>query len=176
MPSRPTTPPRAPQGRAARPAKNGQTRIVRTAGYRWSAAAEAVFLEELAATANVRAAAEAAGFSTPAIYKRRMKEVGFAARWQAALEQGVARIEMALVHSAAASMEGLPVAGDHPIPAMSVADALNVLRLHRAAVHGGKPQRYAWRAEMPSAEAVRAEILRKLAVLRRARGVGEGEG
>jgi hypothetical protein len=165
MPSKPTTTARGPRGAAVRLAKNGKTKVARTGGHRWSAAAEAVFLEHLAATANVSASAEAAGFSTVAIYKRRMKEAAFRTRWQAALEQGVARIEMALVHSAAASLEGTPIAGDHPIPAMSVADALNVVRLHRAAVHGGKPQRYGWRMELPDIEVVRAEILRKVAVL-----------
>lgn len=170
MPSKPTTTARGPRGRAARPAKNGKTLIARTGGHRWSAAAEAIFLEHLAATANVSASAEASGFSTPAIYKRRMKEAGFAARWQVALEQGVARIEMALVHSAAASMEGTPIAGDQPIPTMSVADAMNVVKLHRAAVHGGKPQLYGWRQELPDIEVVRAEILRKVAVLERGRG------
>jgi hypothetical protein len=167
MPSKPTTTARGPEGRVVRPAKNGKTQIMRTGGHRWSAAAEAVFLEHLAATANVRASADAVGFSTVAIYKRRMAEAGFAGRWQRALEQGVARIEMALVHSAAASLEGTPIAGDHPIPAMSVVDAMNVVRLHRAAVHGGKPQLYGRRMELPDIEEVRAEILRKVAVLER---------
>jgi hypothetical protein len=170
MPSKPTTTARGLKGRVVRPAKNGKTHIMRTGGHRWSAAAEAVFLEQLAATANVSASAEAAGFSTTAIYKRRMAEAGFRTRWQAALEQGVARIEMALVHCAAASLEGTPIVGDHPTPAMSVADALNVVKLHRAAVHGGKPQRYGWRTELPDIEEVRAEILRKVAVLERGRG------
>ena len=66
-----------PAGAIVRPARNNQTKLIRTRGKRWSAQAEAVFLETLAATANVSAAADAAGFSTVAIYNRRMKEPNF---------------------------------------------------------------------------------------------------
>ena len=48
---------------------------------------------------------------------------------------------------------------------MTAADVLNLLRLHRAGVRGGRPQRYAWRAQEPDIEEVRAEVLRRLAVM-----------
>lgn len=79
-----------PVGRGLRQDKNGKAQGIRATG-RWSQEAEARFLGELAATANVRAAAAAAGFSTTAIYKRRAAWPGFSAAWDAALDQGYAR-------------------------------------------------------------------------------------
>jgi hypothetical protein len=44
---------------------------------------------------------------------------------------------------------------------------MNLLKLHRAAVHGGKPQRYDWRAQEPDIEEVKAEILRRVTMVRK---------
>jgi hypothetical protein len=52
---------------------------------------------------------------------------------------------------------------------MSVEQAMNLFKLHRASQHGGRPQRYAWRQQEPDIEDVRAEILRKVAAMERAR-------
>lgn len=152
-------------GAIVRPAKNNNTKIIRTTGHRWSNTAEAIFLEHLAASANVLASAAEAGFSTTAIYKRRMKEPAFAARWQVALEQGYARLEMQLVEIATSSLAGEEIAGDKPIPRMTPEEAMNLLKLHRAQVHGGKAQRYDWRTKPVDVEAVKAEIIRKAKLL-----------
>ncbi|MDQ0249978.1 hypothetical protein J2W22_002042 [Sphingomonas kyeonggiensis] len=164
------------QGRVVRQARNRKTQVIRTGGKRWSHAAERAFLEELAATANVRAAAEAAGFSTTAIYRRRMRWPGFAAAWQACLEQGYARIETQLIALATDSLRSEPVSGAAVATgkAMSVAEAMNLLKLHRASVKGGAPQRYDARARPPDIEAVRASILRKIEAIERA-GAGAGK-
>jgi hypothetical protein len=156
-------------GRVVRPEKNGGTKIVRTTGKRWSTEAEETFLEELAATANVAAAAEACGFSDTAIYRRRMRDPGFATAWAEALAHGYARIEAMLIETATESLRRKPIAGDRPMPAVGFNDALNLLKLHRASVRGGRPQRYAWRQQEPDIEDVRAEILRKVAAMERAR-------
>ena len=152
--------------------KNGKTQIVRTKGKRWSQEAEETFLEELAATCNVSASAEACGFSDTAIYKRRMRDPGFAAAWAQALEQGYAKLEAMLIENATESLRREPIAGDRPPPAVGFNDGLNLLKLHRASVRGGAPQRYGWRAAEPDIEEVRAEILRKVAAMERARGRG----
>jgi hypothetical protein len=157
-------------GRVVRPEKFGVTKIVLTTGKRWSAEAEEAFLEVLAATANVTAAAEACGFSDTAIYRRRMRDPGFAAAWAEALAHGYARIEAMLIETATESLRRKPIAGDRPMPAVGFNDALNLLKLHRASVRGGKPQRYAWRQQEPDIEDVRAEILRKVAAMERVRG------
>jgi hypothetical protein len=154
-------------GAIVRPAKNKNTKIIRTTGHRWSNVAESIFLEHLAASANVLASAAEAGFSSTAIYKRRMKEPGFAARWQQALEQGYARLEMQLVETATSSLAGDEIDGDKAIPRMTAAEAINLLKLHRAQVHGGKTQRYDWRMKLPDIETVRAEVLRKIEAMGR---------
>jgi hypothetical protein len=53
---------------------------------------------------------------------------------------------------------------------MTVDQAMNLFKLHRAGQQGGKPQRYGWRRQEPDIEYVRAEILRKVAAMERARG------
>jgi hypothetical protein len=166
----PRIPPAArsgPAGAIVRPAKNRQTKLIRTGGKRWSASAEAMFLEALAASANITAAAEAAGFSTTAIYQRRLNEPGFAARWAEALEVGYTRIECLAIETGAASLAGQPLKGDHPIPRATFAEVLNLLKLHRAKVRGGRPQRYDWRRQEVDIEVVRAEVIRRLAVMGR---------
>jgi hypothetical protein len=59
------------------------------------------FLGRLAASCNVRMAAEAAGVTVRCVYQRRMRDAGFRAEWQAALEQGYARLEAMLIAAAA---------------------------------------------------------------------------
>ena len=118
---------RAP-GRVVRPAINGKTQIARTSDARWSLRAERIFLAELAATCNVRAAAAAAGFSTTAIYNRRMRSAEFAAAWALALDQGYARIETALVELASARLCALVSGGE----------AGGVVRAGDGAADGGK--------------------------------------
>ena len=155
----------APAEASIRRAINRQTKLIRTAGRRWSARAEAAFLETLAASANVTAAAEAAGFSTTAIYRRRLNDARFAARWAEAMEVGYTRLECLAIEAGAAALGGTPLGVGGPLPPMTAADVLNLLRLHRAGVRGGRAQRYDWRRAEPDIEEVRAEVLRRLAVM-----------
>jgi hypothetical protein len=158
--------------------KHGKAQVIRATG-RWSQEAETRFLGELAATANVRASAAASGFSTTAIYKRRAAWPAFRAAWDAALDQGYARIEALLIAGACEALSGAEAvavegpaagAGDSPsgAAAMSVDQAMNLLRLHRASARGGAPQRYDARAKPADVAAVRASILRKVAAIERA--------
>jgi hypothetical protein len=153
-----------------RHSKHGKPCILAAGEGRWSDIVETEYLAQLAASANFARAAAAVGFSTVAISNRRMKDAGFAARCKAALEHGYLRIEAALIHSAVASMEGLPVDDDSPIPQMTPAEAMNLIKLHRYAVHGGKPQRYDWRAKEPDIEEVRQEILRRVTAIDAVKG------
>lgn len=150
--------------------KNGPQRM-RSKGGRWSDAAEALFLDRLAASCNVTLSAEAVGFSPEAIYRRRRLDPGFAERWQAALEQGYARIEIMLVDAATDALAGLKLDPASPIPKMTVAEALAVLQLHRAAVKGDGP-RPRWRARTRSLDEVKDSILAKLAAIEASRGQG----
>ena len=135
---------------------------------RWTPTAEGVFLAHLAATSNVKASAAKAGFSTTIVYKRRMRQPAFREAWNEALEQGYARVEMLMVEEAgrpAVEPELDPEAANAPVDKEL---ALNLLRLHRAAVKGGPAQRYDWRAKADDPEEMRASILRKIAAIKRA--------
>lgn len=152
-----------------RASKAGRPCLVRAGPGRWSADAEAAFLEALTGTANVHAAARAAGVSAQAAYARRKQWPAFAAAWDAAKAEGYVRLEMALLHAATATLDPEPEFEAGEPPEVSVAEALNLLRLHRASVAGGAAQRYAWRQREPDIEEVRAEVLRRVAAMEKAR-------
>lgn len=185
MPETPMPPPRAPRGTIVRAPGKGRAQVIRSSGKRWTDRAEDVFLAHLATTANVRASAAVAGFSATTLYKRRMAWPGFAARWNTALEQGYVRIEALLIERATATLsgdigvggkDGPPVGEDIVLtgPAMTVAEAMNMLKLHRAAVRGGPPQRYKdWSAPL-DLDAIRASIHRKIDAIVRARAPVSG--
>lgn len=159
---------RKPAGRAIRASGKDGPQVIHSNGHRWTDAAETLFLDRLAATCNVTASARVAGFSKEAIYRRRARDAGFAERWQAALAQGYARIEMALVARAADALEGFAPDPDTPIPAMSVKDAIAILALHRAAVKG-EGNAPGWRARPRALAEVRESILAKLEAIAAAR-------
>jgi hypothetical protein len=135
--------------------------VIRSKGQRWSDEAEEKFLDQLAASCNVSAAAEAAGFTRYSTYKRRRRDPAFARRWQAAIEQGYARIEAMLVERASNSLEGFAPDPDTPIPQMSVKEILAVLANHRRTVQGGPRSRRQW-TRPRSLDEMRDSILAKL--------------
>ncbi len=149
-----------PQGFAVRGGKDG-VQVIRSKGERWTDEAEAMFLDHLAASCNVTASAEAAGFTNYSAYKRRRTDPAFAQAWQAALEQGYARIEMALVRRAGEALDGLPPDPDTPIPVMTVSEAISILGRHRNSVEGGPRSRRQW-ARPRSLDEMRDSILAKL--------------
>lgn len=80
------------------------------------------FLQELAATCNVRASARAAEVHYSTVYYWRSRDEGFCARWDQALDQGYASLEVALLEQARKAAEGeAPVAERGP--AVSAMDA-----------------------------------------------------
>ena len=70
-------PPRLLPGEVVHASREGHPCIVRPGPGRLTEQAERAFLAELAATANVQAAARAAGVSTQAVYKRRRTRPAF---------------------------------------------------------------------------------------------------
>ncbi|HEX7823033.1 MAG TPA: hypothetical protein VF463_20735 [Sphingobium sp.] len=74
--------------------ENGKT------GKRWTAAKEAVFFEELAATCNISHAAGQAGMAVRSAYHRKHRNPAFAARWVEALEAGYTELETLLLRHA----------------------------------------------------------------------------
>ena len=149
-----------------RHSKRHGPQLVRAAQGRWSGKAEGVFLEHLRATGCIRRAAEAAGFSTTALDYRRNKYADFAGRCDAAVEEAKVRLHSMVVAAGIAAFD--PEAGDAELPKVSVAEAIAILRL-KGAPGAGLPAKPV--PEEPSIEAVRDEILERLAAIRRHRGL-----
>jgi hypothetical protein len=134
----------------------------------WCAADEDRFLDCLAATCNVQMACAEADVAPVSVYRQRRRRADFALKWQAALEQGYAALEMQLVEAAKRSLSGERVRGPTVVKPMSAETALRVLTAHRAAVTGhGKSGGY--QAPRPTLEQVQDGILAKIAAIKRAR-------
>ena len=92
------------------------------------------FLAALSATANVRLAARAVGFSHAAFYHRAQVHAGFAREWRLALQRGYDRLEAALLETVApGAYEGNAWRHNDspPMPAMTPAQALQLMHLHQ---------------------------------------------
>jgi hypothetical protein len=106
-------------------------KVVKGSEARWGKRAETRFLTELTVSANVRLAAEAAGFSTTAVYQRRMKSRHFMAAWDAAVETGKARVQAYLVEAATRTFDPdeLPIGDGREVPKVSIGEAINIAKL-----------------------------------------------
>lgn len=127
---------------AARPMRtaSGRVQLGRLKPRALDRAAEQAFLTALAATANVRLAAAAAGFSHGAFYHRRRQDPGFAREMRMALAEGYDRIEAALLEGwSPDSHEQADWRHNDraPIPPMSPDQALQLLHLHQKEVRLG---------------------------------------
>jgi hypothetical protein len=155
-----------PAGSRVRYTRDGRAKRVYTDGAQWSEEAEDVFFEHLAASCNVTASAAAAGFGHTTVYRHRLLRPEFAARWQAALSQGYARLELALLEAASNSLAGMTFDPDHPIPKMSFEQAMDLLRFHQQSVKGERHP--GGHARVRSLDEVRASILKKVEAIRNA--------
>ena len=72
---------------------------------RWSHTRQQIFLEHLAASANVRASERKAGMSAGSAYRLRAQSSEFREAWTAALREGYERLELAMLERA---MTGTP--------------------------------------------------------------------
>ncbi len=84
--------------------------------------------------------------------------------------EGYERIELGYIARASHAVEPFDWATEAGIdvddlPEVSNAEMFNILKLHRASVSGGRGQRYGWRKQEPDIETVRAEVLRKVALM-----------
>ena len=111
------------------PAAGGGAQVKRVGEGRWSPAKEKRFFDELAASANVKRAAAAAGVSPNAVYARRMKQPLFRAQWAAVLETGKAAIEMKLVEAANRSFDPDEAELGAIEPKVSAAEAIRIVQL-----------------------------------------------
>lgn len=102
---------------------------------RWGPRKEKLFFDELAATANVKRAAKAAGVSPNAVYQRRMRDAHFKAKWAAVLETGRAAIEMKLVEAANRSFDPEELDTGEVEPRVSVAEAIRITQAQGSKRH-----------------------------------------
>ena len=77
-----------------------RVQIARARLKQWSPRVETRFLATLAATCNVKAACAEVGLTAASAYGHRNRWTGFAARWDAAEQEGFARLEAGLVEHA----------------------------------------------------------------------------
>lgn len=113
------------------------------------------FLNELAATSNVTAAAGVGGVSASHAYKVRSQEPAFARAWREALLEGYEHLEMELLHRL---RFGDPKEGERKF---DNASALRLLAQHRETVARERAVR-----EHEDVTAIRASIEARLATLR----------
>lgn len=98
------------------------------------------FLEELALTSNVAAAATVADIPVSRVYRLRREQPEFARRWYAALAEGYDNLEMELFQHLRAGETGAE-AGSAPERKFDTATALRCLTAHRESVAREKGRR-----------------------------------
>jgi hypothetical protein len=141
--------------------------IARARLKQWTPRTEDRFLAALAATCNVKLACAEVGMTAASAYGHRQRWPRFAARWDAAVEEAYARIELALVANACQTMDPAALLPEVEMAPMTVAQAIHILHMHKREVKaiGGKPGR--WRRPR-SLDEVRGSILKKLAAFQNA--------
>lgn len=129
---------------------NRQFQVKRAPKGHLTEAGERMFLEALAATANVNLACDVVGVSDGAIYLRRQKSDVFADKMDAALEHGYQRLELEMLEAATASLDATQLRGDwitgtldapSPLLRMSFDQVCLVLGMHRKRVTLGEDRR-----------------------------------
>lgn len=172
-------------GRGPRAAKDKAGTVVRRTRWapaqrvrahkQWCDEDEELFLDCLAATCNVEMACEAADVAHTTVYRQRRTRADFAIKWQAALEQGYAALELALVEAANRSLRGELAREPLIVAPMSAETALRVLQQHRAAATG-QGNRPGWKAPVLPLAEVQDGIIRKVEAIQRARESKAGGG
>lgn len=162
-----TPPPTSPhQGEGSSAAQ-----VKRVNPARWSEAKERRFFDELVASANVRRAAEAAGVSSQSVYARRAKSAVFRRRWDQALANGRAAIEMGLVAEAKRSLDPDEMDLPAPEPRVSVSEAIRITQMAQGPGARGRAGQAAFEEDEGAAheqamEELRARVQRKIEGLR----------
>ena len=152
-----------PRGSAGRRVQIGRARLKQ-----WTARTEERFLAALAATCNVKMACAEVGLTQASAYNHRNRWAAFAAAWDAVVERSEVELEAAQIECARCVLEGMPVPPDNPIREMTASEAIYLLEMFHRRREGLARQwgRRPWTE--PPIEAVRAEILRKVAAMERA--------
>jgi len=125
-------------------------------------AKRARFLDVLAATCNATRAAQAAGIDPRTAWRARARDGEFARLWAAAVDDGLVRLEEALVGHALGQVAGGENPGDERTRAQAAPFnpdlALKVLQLRARAAPGGSARA----ARPPTAAEVDAALMKRL--------------
>jgi hypothetical protein len=118
-----------------------RVQIGRAREKQWTPRAEKRFLSALAATCNVKAACAEVGMWPASAYNHRDRWPAFAERWREAEKIGFFRMEAAVVENGCNLFSEPEVEPDVRIEGMTIADAMEALRMHKHSVRrlGGKP-------------------------------------
>jgi hypothetical protein len=149
-----------------RSSKSGRVCVMATGEGRWNAEVEAAFFAALAATGTVKAAARAIGMSTTALYNRCKLWPAFDARWEEVVALANERLAVQLLTSASNTLN--PVESEIPDFDMSVDQAIRIAQLYEGRRQkNGELRRHDPKRAPVDIEAVKAEIVRKAALLSR---------
>jgi hypothetical protein len=172
-----------PRELIVRRSKREGAQIVRVGEGRWSPSAEDKFLAHLIVGYGVGYSARKVGFSSVAVYNRRTRDAAFAARWNAAREEGKIRNDGLLIDSVPRALDPEVMAAAEGLPSPTIDQAIRIMQLYRredSGGAGGGRQRHM--PPEPSIEQVRDEVLRRLKAIRAHRAkygggpAGEREG
>ena len=142
----------------------------------WSARDEAMFLDCLRATCNVRGSCRVVGVRAGTAYQRRRDSVAFREAWDAAIVDGRLHVESAMIAAATNLLEGPD--GDYPelvseVVGLDAKVVLGLLSFYQRRDEGRR-QRNDWRLKTITPDAARASLLAKLEAVRAA-GIGREE-
>ncbi|WP_343346165.1 hypothetical protein WJT74_01825 [Sphingomicrobium sp. XHP0239] len=150
----------------------GATPRMKSKPNRISKAQDTAFFDHLAASCNVKRSAQAAGISPQHCYSRRRSDAAYRRRWEDALAEGYAKLELALLERAILGSEKVTTAYDEEkkevrstvVREYSNALAMSLLKMHRETVELASQARGAGFDEQAVREA-RAAIETKLELL-----------
>ncbi|HEX8214564.1 MAG TPA: hypothetical protein VF582_03730 [Allosphingosinicella sp.] len=153
---------------------NGKLQLRLAPPGRMTKAGEQAFLRALAASANIRLSARAAGFAHSSFYAKKRKAKPFAREMRLAHERGYDQLECALLASGLQGLEGGPEdetwrnCEPLPVPPMTVSEAIQLLSLHEKSVRQSWEQPHRRKRRNESDEAY-VERLRAMWVAEKAR-------
>jgi hypothetical protein len=129
-----------PRPLKTRRCRDGGTETVRCGEGRQSPESDHVFFANLAGGQGVRRSAAAAGFSTTALYNRRMIDPDFEGRWEAAKAQCLARNDMLLIDSVPRTLDPETTEAADDLARPTIAEAIRIARLYRAPPGKAEPK------------------------------------
>ena len=156
--------------------RGGRLQLRRSPPGRMTEAGERYFCRALAASANVRLSAAAAGFTHSAFYQKKKKRPVFAREMKISLTIGYDRLEGAAIERTLQALNGGPenawladMIVDNPLPRLSFDQAFQTLCLHRNTVRldGDRPPGRPARVQQ-SLPAALTEIGRNIDAIERA--------